>query len=158
MHTIQYSSSRQDIWRWYWRAWAKPNGLWLYHLVIAVSCGVVFAVINTPEGFSFTIFAKLAILSFLACLVLLPLWPQIMFKSALRTLSISPDGLESSIGKQSGKRSWAQIKEIESIGNEIVIRGKNNNAFVIPMRAFNDETERLEFLHSAQTWHQSKGA
>jgi hypothetical protein len=38
MYTIKYSSSRQEVWRWYWRAWAKPNGLWLYHLIIGVSC------------------------------------------------------------------------------------------------------------------------
>ncbi|MCU7959477.1 MAG: YcxB family protein [gamma proteobacterium symbiont of Bathyaustriella thionipta] len=153
MHTIRYSSSRQEVWRWYWRSWAKPDGLWLYHLIISVSCAVAYTVINISDGFSFTDFIKFAILSFLACLVLFPLWSQIMFKPALRTLSISVNGLETSIGKQSGKRSWAQIKEIESIGSEIVIKGTNNNAFIIPMRAFNDEAERQEFLHSAQTWN-----
>jgi len=37
MYTLEYSSTRSEVWRWYWRAWAGPRGLWRLHVVILVT-------------------------------------------------------------------------------------------------------------------------
>ena len=95
---------------------------------------------------------------FLVSMAIFPLWPQIMFKPQPRTLTINSTGIETTIGKNSGKRSWGEIKEIQDVEDEIVIRGKNNNAFIIPMRAFSNLSERQAFLSSAQSWHVSASA
>ena len=120
MHTIHYISSRQEVWRWYWRAWAKPKGLWLYHLVISVLCGWVLSGSSSFEGFNLTQFAQSTFIIFLVCMAIFPLWPQIMFKPQPRTLTINSTGIETTIGKKSGKRSWGEIKEIQDFEDEIV--------------------------------------
>jgi hypothetical protein len=158
MYTIQYSSSRQEVWRWYWCAWAKPNGLWLNHLIIAVLCGLVSSGSSPFDGFDLAHFAKLSFISFFVCMAIFPLWPQIMFKSHPRTFTINSTGIETSIGHKSGKKSWNEIIEIQEVEDEIIFRGKNSNALIIQMRAFRDISERQQFLTSAQTWHASAGA
>ena len=152
MHTIEYTSSRSEVWRWYWRAWAKPSGFWLLHLCL----GVLFAAgvaLTAREPFSFTRSTLLALTAMAVCVALLPLWPQIRFKPSHRSLTIEPAGLRTTIGKLSGSRSWSEIGAIVETGDEIVISGKNGNAFIIPRRAFKDEGHRQEFLRDAQTWH-----
>jgi hypothetical protein len=36
MRTVSYASTRGEIWRRYWRAWARPAGLWRVHAVLAL--------------------------------------------------------------------------------------------------------------------------
>jgi hypothetical protein len=129
MYTIQYSSSRQEVWRWYWRAWAKPNGLWLNHLIIVVLCGLVLSGSSPFDGFGLAQFAKFSFISFLVCIAIFPLWPQIMFKPRSRTFTINSTGIETSIGNKSAKRSRNEIAEIQDVEDEIIIRGKKQQCF-----------------------------
>jgi YcxB-like protein len=154
MHTVEYASSRREVWRWYWRAWAKPDGLWLFHVGIAI----VIAASLSRGIFEARRFAVAAIFAFILCAALLPLWPQIRFKSARRSLTIDPSGIRTTIGKVSGSRAWAQISSVEDRGEEIIIAGRNRNAFIIPMRAFTTETNRQDFLRDAKRWHAERAA
>jgi hypothetical protein len=157
MHTIQYASSRQEVWRWYWKAWARPKGLWLFHVVIAFTLAVTITRSGLGSPFRADQFAVAFFACLLLCLLLLPLWPQIKFKPSVRTLAIDESGLSTSIGKLSATRTWKEIATIEDNGKEIVIVGRNRNAFIVPMRAFQTDKAREEFLRDATFWH-SKSA
>ena len=150
MHTVHYASSRLEVWRWYWRAWAKPNGLWLFHVAIAFILAVSFTGVGLGRSFDVSQFAKACVFSTALCLILLPLWPQLRFKSSTRSLTIGPEGLITRIGEISGSRTWREISSIESDGEEVVIVGKNRNAFIIPSRAFQSAAARQEFLRDAR--------
>lgn len=102
-------------------------------------------------------FTDVAIITAL-CVPLFSLWPQIRFKPAVRTLTIDVDGITTVVGAISGSRRWAEIRSIEQSQGTIVITGLNNNAFVVPERAFPDNIERQQFFESARLWHRGAGA
>jgi len=152
MHTIQYASSRKEVWRWYWRTWAKPSGLWLFHFTYSVLFAIVYTSLTATHSEAAD-FVAAGLVAMITCLVMFPLWPQIKFKSSVRTLTIDTSGLSTTIGKLSATESWAEIGGIADNGEEIVIVGKNRNAFIIPKRAFQSEIDRQEFLKDAIIWH-----
>lgn len=86
------------------------------------------------------------------CLLLFPLWPQIKYKRSIRTLTIGPEGIDTTIGSKSGKRVWSEVARIEDNGQEIVVTMLNMNAFVIPMRAFSSDDYRTQFLRDMVQW------
>jgi YcxB-like protein len=149
-YTLQYASSRAEVWKTYWRAWARPKGLWLYHVLIGVS---VAAIVSDTEQFNPRAFGLYWAIATLACLVLFPLWPQIRFKKTIRSLSVDASGFQTVIGKLSGSRSWKEIDRIEDTGTEILLVGKNGNAMVVPQRAFSGPQQRNLFLAHVKTWH-----
>lgn len=152
MHTVQYKSSRSEVWRWYWRSWARPNGLWLYHLFLGIAFAVIYIILSNSQ---FTVYGLLSasLIGFLVCIIFFPIYPQIVFKSSLRTLIIDESGISTTIGNKSGNRTWQEVKSIESRDGRIIITGKNKNAFIIPRRAFRHDAEQEEFLRDAIFWH-----
>jgi hypothetical protein len=151
--TIRYSSSRQEVWRWYWRAWAKPRGLWRYHTLLALILAVAHAEARGLSRFSTTAFLTTTAVAMLFCMLLFSLWPQIRFKRMERSLSVSPTGWSTQIGSLSAARSWNDVREIIEEGGAIVVVGTNQNALIIPSRAFADEGNRRRFLTSVRIWH-----
>ena len=103
--TVNYASRRSEIWRWYWRSWGKPNGLWRVHVFLGVGCGLVYTLLD-PRPFDLRLFFTSSVVYTVAFIVLFPLWPQLRFKSAVRSLTISSQGLVTSIGKITASRSW----------------------------------------------------
>ena len=152
-HILQYSSSRAEVWRAYWRAWARPQGLWIYHVLIGL--GLAF-LIGSPERFDPGRFAIRWVMATIACMALLPLWPQIRFKKAVRRVTLDAIGYRTTIGRLSGSRSWREVERIEDTGTEILIVGKNGNAMVVPQRAFSSPEERSAVLRNIQLWHKSQ--
>jgi hypothetical protein len=151
--TIRYSSSRREVWRWYWRAWAKPKGLWRYHAFVAVLLATFHAEVQGFSHFRPAAFFVTALAAMLGCMLFFSLWPQIRFKPAERTLSVSPTGWNTQIGKLSTARSWSEVREITEDGKTIIVVGTNQNALIIPSRAFADEERRLRFLTDVRVWH-----
>ena len=86
--TVRYASTRTEVWRTCWRAWAR--GLWRVHLGIGVVGGALLAVTALPRGVPLVVGNCLAV--FAACLLSFPLVPQLEFKSAERELTIDPAG------------------------------------------------------------------
>lgn len=154
MHTLEYASSRGEIWRWYWRSWAKPRGLWLYHALIALMVTATIA-LRSKGGFPTSRFSGVLLVAFAACVVIFPLFPQVSFKSAVRTLTADPTGIRTSIGSRRGTVPWKKIATIQDTGSEICIVGRGGNAFVIPFRAFASESNRQVFLHDIQSWREA---
>lgn len=151
-YTLNYSSRRSEIWRWYWRAWARPAGLWRVHVLFGVTCGLVFTVSRNPKSFDPGLFLVAAALYTFAFIIALPLWPQIRFKRAVRSLTINPQGLNTSIGKVTASRLWREVQSVDERDGTVVITGKNKNAFIVPSRAFSSDLERREFYEAARLW------
>ena|ERR1051325_3121152 len=158
MHTIRYASSRSEVWRGYWRAWAKPQGLWRFHVAISAVLAASFAGVGLYPSFVLSSFVMAFAVSMALCLLLMPLWPQIRFKSSTRTLTIDASGINSCIGKRSAFRKWSEVSTIVDNGEEIVVTGKNRNAFIIPRRAFQTQAARREFFRDAKAWHSQSAA
>jgi hypothetical protein len=150
--TVNYASRRSEVWRWYWRAWARPAGLWRVHVLLGFSCAFVFTLLRNPRSFDFGFLLVAAAIYTLTFAVLLPLWPQIRFKSAVRSLTINAQGLTTSVGKILGSRSWAEVGSVDERDGGVVITAKNKNAFIVPPRAFAGELERQEFYEAARRW------
>ena len=151
--TIQYSTSRAEIWRWYWRAWARPLGLWRHHLFVA---GSVFLLIYLLAHHGQSALRAATIGGFLALgmvLLLFPLWPQLKFKSEIRTLSIDHQGISTKVGTWHAVIPWVEVGRIAPGADGIYIEGKNGNAFIVPNRAFTAPQQRVEFLECVARWH-----
>jgi YcxB-like protein len=151
--SIRYSSSRREVWRWYWRAWAKPKGLWRFHALFALTLAIAHAQVQGLSRFSPIVFLTTTALAMLGCMLVFSLWPQIRFKPAERTLSVGPAGWATQIGKLSAARSWNDVREIIEEDDTIVVVGTNQNALIIPSRAFADEENQRRFLTNIRTWH-----
>jgi hypothetical protein len=153
VHTVNYASERSEIWRWYWRAWLRPAGLWRFHVMYGLMFAFIFTVLLEPGAFRPGRFLGAAVIATIACVALLPLWPQIRFKPAMRSLTINAEGLTTSVGNISGSRLWKDVRTIEQIDGTIAITGNNKNAFIVPARAFANDREREDFYESARQWH-----
>jgi hypothetical protein len=153
MRTVAYASTRREIWRAYWRAWARPAGLWRMHAVI----GLVFAVSRVgPTGLgegSLTRFLTDFAGATLLCVLVLPLYPQLRFKPQKRTLTVDETGYRTQIGKRSGARTWEEVAAVEEDRDAIVLANRNGNLMIVPRRAFATDAERRAFLTDAQRWH-----
>ena len=79
-------------------------------------------------------------------------FPQLMFKPGVRSLTINEAGISTTIGSQSAQVLWANIRRIEDVGDRMFVLGKNLNSFVIPSRAFGSASERKEFFEKASAW------
>jgi hypothetical protein len=153
MYTVRYASRRAEIWRWYWRAWRRPAGLWRVHVMFGLVFAFVFVSLLEPGPFRLGRFLIVAVITTSACVLFFPLWPQLRFKSAVRTLTINAEGLETAIGTISAARSWKDIRSIQESDGAIVITGNNKNALVVPDRAFATSNERQHFFEAARRWH-----
>jgi hypothetical protein len=146
---IQYASTRQEVWRWYWRVWHRR--LWKIHATILVLTAFLMAarlVRGGPgTGNDAFLIAGLGILT----VVWFILHPQILFKRQVRTLTIDESGISTTIGSRSGKRRWAEISEVVEDQNAIVIQVRTGNAFIVPERAFESPAQRAAFLSFAQS-------
>ena len=88
------------------------------------------------------------VLAFIA-IGFLVLYTQIRFKPQMRTIVLDKEGLKTTIGKKSGSRSWKELKSVEEQSDDLIITGKNGNAFIIPPRAFSSAENRAAFLSFA---------
>src|SRR5690242_18170653 len=96
MHQVSYASKRSEVWRWYWRAWVRPLGLWRFH----VGFSLLFATAWTLRDDSSDVagFVAAFVVSLPIFVLFSSLWPQIRFKSETRILTIDPKGWTTQIG------------------------------------------------------------
>jgi hypothetical protein len=153
LYTLQYSTTRAELWRWYWRAWRRPAGLWRFHVLIGIIVALGMAEIRGPGRFSWIETAVAVAVGTACCMVLLPLWPQIKFKPQLRTLKVDQKGFETSIGRLQGVQRWEDIREVHDDGESIVLTTQGGNAMLIPRRAFGGPSDRQQFFADVVRWH-----
>ena len=146
--TIQYSSRRGEVWTHYWRLWRQK--LWRFHaaLFAVVTVGLLLGL--SGWRLSPAALAGIAVLGGLLPCVALALYPLVKFKPQTRVLTMDQAGLTTSIGKLCGEVPWRDVEAIIDQRELIVIRRTNNNAFVIPTRAFASPADRAAFLSAAR--------
>lgn len=144
-HTLRYRSARGEVWRWYWRMWARRYGA--MHLVMAVL--VAFA---ATGGHSISRFLWAIVIVFPLIVVVSAAFPQLVFKPKERTLVLSEEGWSTVVGKQAGERRWAQVERIEETGDGLIILGKEGNAMIVPPRAFDSDAQRSDITADVLRW------
>jgi hypothetical protein len=95
--------------------------------------------------------ATAAIIVF-AFFVFMPAFLFLRGKTSLRTLTISPQGIDTEIGKMKAQRPWSQIKIVSEARDYVLIGGASGNAFFIPNRAFSMPEQKSEFVAKISTW------
>lgn len=153
MHQVAYSLTRGEIWRWYWRAWARPRGLWRYHALVSLLVAAGWTVRGPPISFPLERFPGAFVLALALCLMLFPLWPQVRFKPLRRVLTIDSKGWTTQIGNLGSSRARSAVRSVEDSSDAIIFVGSNENALIVPNRAFPDRSAREAFLNDARRWH-----
>ena len=149
VYTVRYTTTRAELWRWYWKAWARPRGLWRFHVSNAALIAAIAATVDKSAIIDAGHVLMVFIIALLGCLASLPLWPQLRFKSTVRTLTIDVGGFRTQIGSHSADRTWNDVRSLAQSGDTLVITGTNNNAMIVPSRAFASAEERLRFCEAA---------
>lgn len=153
-HTIRYSSSRGEVWRWYWRQWRAT--LWRLHVLIAVTVGIVLTGNVTVAGVLPSMAVTIAI-AFVGVVAESSAIPQLLFKSSERTLHVDATGWSTKIGNRSKQRTWSEIAPVQESEGAIVLANKSGNALIIPARAFSSDSERRQFLSDVRDWQAHAG-
>lgn len=153
--TVQYSPTREEVFRWYLRLWQKT--IWKVHLLMFC---VPVMLIALPMLVGKKPYAPQDLLGALAvgAALVAVMWayPLFMFKPAPRILTADESGIRTSIGKKSGMRKWADVGAVnESAEGGVIISVRNGNAFVIPPRAFYSAKIRADFVEAARNWHRA---
>ncbi len=149
--TINYTSSRSEVWHWYKKMWQRR--LWKYHVAIICALFLSSLISGAVRSVDDIPFLIVPLLIGLAAIGFMVLYPQLMFKPKERIMTLDRQGIRTMIGKESGEVDWREINSIESDNNCIFITRKNGNAFIVPGRAFASASDRSHFINSIREWH-----
>lgn len=151
-YTLNYASSRAEVWHWYWKSWRTR--LWRQHVLVAVFFSIGYAGIGTQANDA-VIWLKDFMLSLPIVILLMAAVPQILFKNAMRTLQIGPEGWSTVIGKNKGSRNWTEVASIHEDSGAVIITSRNGNALIVPARAFQTTDTKERFIRDIRAWHGS---
>lgn len=140
------------MWTAYSRQWRRSWKLKVAQVVIALS--VFYLTLNTVRGTQPVQGHHVVTAVLVTCGVLafLPLYPLIRFQPEQRTLTIEPEGIQTTIGKRHGELPWRAIERVAPEGDRIYLVGRSQNSFIVPDHAFSSAEERAEFLRLATQW------
>ena len=150
---ISYASTRQEVWRFYWRSLRTNRlhlGSWL--LLVGSMGAATFEIAHTGLALSGEGAASVAILAMLASAAWLALYPQIKFKPQQRTLEVTALGISTSIAGQAKSWPWSDVRSVSREGDSIVITSRTLNAMLVPARAFASPTEADNFFVACDQW------
>ena len=153
--SVQYSSTRHEIYLWYLNMWKKK--IWKVHLLIF--CVPIFLialpmVVGKKPVDMETILGSIA--AGAALVGAMWAYPLLMFKPSPRTVTADESGIKTSIGKKATSRSWADIGAVnESAEGGVIISVRNGNAIIVPPRAFYSAKIRADFVEAARNWHRA---
>ena len=153
LYTLRYAVTRLEVWRWYWRAWARPAGLWRTHLGLGVSAAAGASVVQGWARMDWLFIVVDVTVCTAVLMVLLPLWPQLKFKSQVRTLEVDERGYRTVIGGRTGERTWSEIQSVQDDGETVILTTRQGNAILVPRRAFAGVVDRGQFVADIRRWH-----
>lgn len=151
--TIQDSLTRRENFRGILRGLRASTRfrttLFLYSAAIAVmvaASGGVFSRGLSVQSLA-TVFAWA-----LGAFIMILLWTFMRAKTATRTLTVTPHGISTQIGRLKGDVPWEKVKAVTDAGSYVVITRANGNSFLIPARAFAGPDQRAQFLTNIEAW------
>lgn len=151
--TLEYALTRSEVARSYFQAIGRSPEYLRRVLMVAAACAVaqmclralVIGHFGGPEILS-------AVIVFVLVLAVLPIGLSLRAKTDKRTLTVSPHGISTSIGKKSAHIPWKKVKIVKHSGTFVLIAGMSGNAFFIPGRAFASPGDRTRFLEQIGVW------
>ena len=153
MYTLTYSSTRAEVWRWYWKAWAAPQGLWRFHALIVLAFPLVLWITGAATGDDPRVVLRAVVIWAVSAVTFMIAWPQIRFKPQARILRVDARGWSTVIGTRSGARAWSEVAAIAERQDAVILVSTNGNALIVPNRAFTDSGQRAAFLSDVRAWH-----
>lgn len=151
--TIEYALTRIEIIQGFFQSLrSSPKYL---STILLYSLGMSgIALISTgafSRAFAFSdVFTALA--GAVGFMILLPLILFIRGKTSTRSVTISSEGISTTIGSLKGQIPWRKIKVISETDRYVLIAGANGNAFFVPSRAFSDAEHKALFLAEIKNW------
>lgn len=154
--TIQYSLTRSENVRGFLRGVRTSTRLrttlFVYSAAIAVIVSASGGVFSRP----LTVQSLATVLAWaVGAFIFMPLWLFIRAKTALRTLTIAPDGISTQIGSLKGDVPWDKVKTVTDAGPYVIITRANGNSFLIPNRAFAGPDQQAQFLSDVEAWRRA---
>jgi hypothetical protein len=150
--TIEYALTRAEIIRGFYESVKASSS---YRRAIAINALVVGVVVTVVGAFSHPTGVDLAVRFLFGVVCYIPVILIILFlraKTAIRTLTISEAGINTSIGSLDLKIPWKSVGVVEATDRFVLIGRTNTNAFFIPDRAFHSPDEKLRFFASVKSW------
>jgi hypothetical protein len=151
--TVRFSTSRGELWRSYWRAWARPAGTWLNHAFIAANVFLLAYMFTRHSPDAAVIAVTAGVVAFALALLGFSLWPQLRFRSAVRTLHVDDQGILSEIDGRQASKSWSEIRGITASGDAICVEAADGSALMVPDRAFATSAQFVAFANQVGQWH-----
>lgn len=142
MLTVRYALTRNEVWRWYWKAWCQR--LWMVHALSAVVTVLAFSVYDL--GGSLARSMGLGVLASLILAGAMIGYPQLRYRPEERILTANTEGLSYVRGSQTGQVKWKVVRSAEFRDGDVIVSGRGGSAFIIPERAFASQEEALRFL------------
>ena len=155
---LEYTSSRRAIAKWYWRSLLHNRRHLALWLIVVLGTGVVVAGQTMIMGGSPTRASVTGLITALVMAAVLALYPQARFKSQRRTLSLTPDGITTTIRGRAASWSWSQVAQAAIEDDHLVLTMKNLNALVVPPAAFATPQARDDLLKLCLAWIRSEPA
>jgi hypothetical protein len=145
--TVEYALTRPEIFRSFLRgATSSPKYLGMI-LLYAAAIGLLMLMLQAAVSHSVTLKdATIAAAGAIGYLVFIPIWVALRGKTATRTLTVSPDGISTEIGRLRGHVPWDKVRVVTDTPRFVLIARTNGNAFFIPDRAFTSLEHRSQFL------------
>lgn len=149
--TIEYALTRSEIFQSCWRSIARSpkfrNTILLYSIAIGLITPFLRMLFSEPLRARDLVGAALWAAG---VFLFIPFWMFIRGKTAKRTLTVSPDGISTEIGRIKGQIPWSKIRMVTETPQLILIARTNGNAFFIPNRAFSEPDQKVEFLNAVR--------
>ena len=151
--TVEYALTRREILYYFVRATARSARLFSPLLLFAVVAGIANLITRGVSLHSLqpSDFASAAAWA-LGALVFMAAWIFIRGKTSTRTLTISPTGIYTEIGKLRSETPWQKVIEVNDGSRFVLISCSNRNSYFIPERAFATTADRTTFVSAAQSW------
>lgn len=142
---LRYSTTRALVVRWYWRSLRRNRRhllLWLGLVAFAFLLGAA----GSSHAFRGGVIGSVGMILFLAAA------PLVMFKRQERVLRVGPEGIQTTIGTRSGEVRWRDVASVARDGDQVIITGRNLNAFIVPANVFSDPAACELAITQWQTW------
>lgn len=165
---IRFSLTREDFWHYIIYAYTQQRRRALWSLLIVYAFLVLFAVLSV----SFSIFSSFSFVNLVPALILLVLFPLLIWYRMRRTaaqgagwggehsISITPEGIREKTDQGEGTRNWSAIKTIgqDKYSLYLVVNASSRSlvlATIIPRRAFATLQDAEMFLSQARQYWMS---
>lgn len=141
--SVTYASMRREVMAHYWNLWRQR--LWKVHAAVFVATATLGS-LAMFGGWPANV-AQLAITFLLGILplLLLALYPMLLFKPQTRVMTVDDEGIATTIGNRSQVLAWDEIANVKSRSDSLIIQRHNLNAFIVPARAFETSADRASF-------------